>query len=96
MLHAKNLTTGFICLPIQAAVAILVTLTILAMFGRPRLWEMVGIGIVVMSFATTLAAAALAARAAGFRLDIGNRLGPKFASLPGESELRPSGKVSIT
>jgi hypothetical protein len=72
MLRAKSLAIGLVCVPVQAAVAIFITLIVLLIFdARMRLEEFFQFAVVVVSFATTLTAAALAARLAGFRLEIG-------------------------
>ena len=73
MLRMKSPAIGLICIPIQTMIAIVVTVTIIAMNEpRVRLEEVIIISIIVASFAAALTAAALAARAAGFRLAIGN------------------------
>lgn len=73
LLHSKNVAIGLICIPIQTMVAFVVTVTIAAM-SAPRsfnLRDVFFIASIIFGFAATLTASALAARAAGFRLAIG-------------------------
>ena len=74
MLRARSLAIGLVCIPVQAVVAIVVTIMVFLTFEPSvRLQELMYLAALVVSFATALTAAALAARAAGFRLAIGGR-----------------------
>jgi len=71
MLRTKNIVIGLICIPVQTTIAIVVTVTIIAMMERVHLREVFAIAMVLIGFAAALAATALAARGAGIRLQIG-------------------------
>ena len=72
LLRLRDLSIGLICIPIQTMFAILVTVIIVAISEpRLRLEEVLIVATIIVSFAATLSLAALAARAAGFRLVTG-------------------------
>jgi hypothetical protein len=71
MLHVRNLAIGLVCIPVQTTIAIVVTLIVVAMMERIVLGQALVTGALVVGFAATLSVAALAARAAGYRLQIG-------------------------
>jgi hypothetical protein len=72
LLRMRDLSIGLVGIPIQTTIAILVTVIIIAMSEpRIRLVEVLAIATIITSFAATLSLAALAARAAGFRLVTG-------------------------
>jgi hypothetical protein len=75
LLCLRNVAVGLIAIPIHTTIAIVVTVVIMSMTERINLREVFAIATVVASFAATLAAAALAARAAGFRLEVGRNAG---------------------
>jgi hypothetical protein len=72
LLRMRNPALGLICIPVQTTIAILVTVTIIAV-NEPsiRLEEVFFIATTIVGFAAALTAAALAARVASFRLQIG-------------------------
>jgi hypothetical protein len=82
LLRMQNPAIGLICIPVQTMIAILVTITIIAINERIRLQEVVFIATIICGFAAALTAAALAARAAGLRLEIG-RNAAKIGDFPG-------------
>jgi hypothetical protein len=71
LLRMQNPVIGLICIPLQTMLAIFVTITIIAMNERIRAQEVFFIATIICGFAAALTAAALAARVAGFRLEIG-------------------------
>lgn len=71
LLRMQNPVIGLICIPVQTMIAICVTITIIAMNERIRPQEVFFVATIIVSFAAALTAAALAARVAGFRLQIG-------------------------
>lgn len=74
LLRQRNIIVGLILTAVYAVLAVVVTWIVIYIIDRNfwrNWWEMVGIAIMIVSFGATLALAALAARAAGLRLEIG-------------------------
>lgn len=71
-LRQRRLLMGIVLTAIYAALTVAVTWVVMYVvernFFRVNWWDMLGIGVMIQSFAATLAAAALAARAMGYRL----------------------------
>jgi hypothetical protein len=74
LLRPRRMLVGIVLTAVYAALAVAVTWTVMYVvdrgFTRVNWWDMLGIGVMIQSFAATLAAACLAARAAGFGLQI--------------------------
>ena len=82
LLRMWNPALGLICIPVQTTIAILVTITIIAVSEpRIRLEEVFLIATIIVGFAAALTAAALAARVAGFRLQIGPGLNKRWSGM---------------
>lgn len=81
LLRQRRLLMGIVLTAIYAALAVAVTWIVMYVIDRNvfrvNWWDMVGIGVMIQSFAATLAAACLAARAAGLRLEISQTLRQK-------------------
>jgi hypothetical protein len=77
LLRRRRVPLGLLLTAIYAALAVAVTWTVFCVAFRNlwfgAWWTMITLGVTIFSFAATLAAAALATRAAGFRLGTGRR-----------------------
>jgi hypothetical protein len=86
LLRMRDLSIGLVCIPIQTLLAIVVTVTIVAMNERINVKEVFAFATIIISFAATLSLAALAARAAGFSLKTDRGNAPRAnESSPGEA-----------
>lgn len=77
-LRQRIMLIGIVLTAVYAALAVAVTWIVIYVVDRNfwrNWWEMVGLGIMIVSFAAALALAALAARAAGYRLEFGRSAG---------------------
>jgi hypothetical protein len=82
-LRKWNIGLAILLTLVYAAIAIAVTWLVSFLIDQASFrqwwWEMVGLAIMIGSFAVTLALAALAARADGYRLEIGRSATPRVA-----------------